>query len=449
LEIDTLDKLARDLETGRTTAEALTEASLDRIRDPSLEGRRAFISVDEQGARSAARHIDELRRRNAHPSPFAGIPISVKDLFDLAGQRTTSGSVVLKDAPPARVDAPAIARLRAKGFVVLGRTNMTEFAYSGVGLNPHYGTPLSPFDRKSRRIPGGSSSGAAVSVADGICPLGIGTDTGGSCRIPASFCGVVGYKPSTGRIPKDGVYPLSDTLDSVGSMGRSVRCVATADAVMAGDGEDEIPERPPARISLGFPKSYETSETESEVARTFARAIAALGRGGISILDVEFPSIEEISAINTRGGITAVEAYSHHKQLIAEKGERYDPRVCRRIANGAGIPAHEYVSTLRERAMMIRRVKALLDGLDGLILPTTPNIPPPISALERDEDYLRINFFSLRNTFVGNFLDMCAISLPVHDRGEAPVGLMIMAPWGADANLFATALAVEKVLAGE
>jgi aspartyl-tRNA(Asn)/glutamyl-tRNA(Gln) amidotransferase subunit A len=444
--MDTLDKLARDLEAGRTSAAALLDLALARIRDPALEGARAFISVDEEGARLAARHMDELRRRNAHPSPFAGIPISVKDLFDIAGQVTTAGSVVLKENPPAKTDAPAIARLRAKGFVVTGRTNMTEFAYSGVGLNPHYGTPLSPFDRKRQRIPGGSSSGAAVSVADGLSALGIGTDTGGSCRIPASFCGVVGYKPSTGRVPTEGAYPLSFTLDSIGSMGRSVRCVAVADAIMADDWDGGIPQRQ-SRIRLGFPKSYEQSETESIVAKTFERALSKLGRAGVSILDLEFPSIEEISAINTRGGITAVEAYSHHKQQIAAKGERYDPRVCRRIANGANIPAPEYVSTLRERTVLIRKVNDLLAGLDGLVLPTTPNIPPPISALDKDEDYMRFNFFSLRNTFIGNFLDMCAISLPIHEPGEAPVGLMIMAPWGGDANLFATALAVEKILA--
>lgn len=444
--MDTLDKLARDLEAGRTTAAALLDVALARIRDSSLEGARAFISVDEEGARLTARHMDELRRRNAHPSPFAGIPISVKDLFDIAGQVTTAGSVVLKENPPAKTDAPAIANLRAKGFIVIGRTNMTEFAYSGVGLNPHYGTPLSPFDRKSRRIPGGSSSGAAVSVADGLCALGVGTDTGGSCRIPASFCGLVGYKPSTGRVPTDGAYPLSYTLDSVGSMGRSVRCVAMADAVMAGDWDGRIPERPSSRIRLGFPKSYERSETEGAVATTFQRALSRLGRAGVSISDLEFPSIEEIAAINTRGGITAVEAYSHHKQQIAAKGERYDPRVCRRIVNGANIPAPEYVSTMRERAVLIRKVNDLLAGLDGLVLPTTPNIPPPIAALDKDEDYMRINFFSLRNTFIGSFLDMCAISLPVHEPGAAPVGLMLMAPWGSDTGLFATALAVERAL---
>jgi aspartyl-tRNA(Asn)/glutamyl-tRNA(Gln) amidotransferase subunit A len=256
----------------------------------------------------------------------------------------------------------------------------------------------------------------------------------------------VGYKPSTGRVPKQGVYPLSYTLDSVGSMGRSVQCVATADAIMAEDWDGNIAERPLSRLRFGLPRNYEENETEAEVSRVFERSLAALGRAGASIIKIDFPSIEEISAINTKGGITAVEAYSHHKQLIAARGEQYDPRVCRRIANGANIPAYDYVSTMRERRALIQKVKRLLASLDGVILPTTPNIPPPVAALKEDEDYMRINFLSLRNTFVGNFLDMCAISLPVHEKGEAPVGLMIMAPWGSDADLFASALAVEKAL---
>jgi aspartyl-tRNA(Asn)/glutamyl-tRNA(Gln) amidotransferase subunit A len=390
--------------------------------------------------------MDMLRRRNAQPSRYAGIPISVKDLFDMSGQVTTAGSVVLKDRPPAKADAPAIARLKAQGFIVLGRTNMTEFAYSGVGLNPHHGTPLSPFERERRRIPGGSSSGAAVSLADGMCALAIGTDTGGSCRIPAAFCGVVGYKPSTGRIPTEGAYPLSYTLDSVGSFGKSVRCVATGDAVMAGQGDQPLVERPPSRIRLGVPRSLETLDTEPIVAKTFERAVKRISEAGVAIEAAEFPSIEEIAQINTKGGISAVEAFSHHKELIAAAGDRYDPRVRRRIAHGASIPAHEYVDTLRKRALLIDRVRTMMAGLDAAILPTTPNIPPLISALESDDEYLRLNFLSLRNTFIGNFLDMCAISLPVHRPGEPPVGLMAMAPSGSDGRLFSVALAIEGLL---
>jgi aspartyl-tRNA(Asn)/glutamyl-tRNA(Gln) amidotransferase subunit A len=445
----TLDVLARDLETGRTTAAALVETALARIKDPAGEGARTFLRVDEAGAREAAHYIDGLRRRNARPSRYAGIPISVKDLFDVAGQVTTVGSVVLKDQAPAQADAPAIARLRAKGFIMMGRTNMTEFAYSGVGLNPHYGTPLSPYDRATRRIPGGSSSGAAVSVADGMCALGLGTDTGGSCRIPASFCGVVGYKPSTGRIPTRGVYPLSRTLDSIGSLGRSVRCVALADAIMAEDWDGQIAEAAIDRLKLGIPENLDFGGLEASVAKSFERALKRLRDGGSRIDKIAFPSIDEIAAINSKGGISAVEAFAHHRDLILSKGDLYDQRVRRRILNGSTIQAHEYLEILELRGALIARVKRLLFGLDGLLMPTTPNVPPPVAALERDEEYTRINFLSLRHTFAGNFLDLCAISLPLHERGDAPCGLMIMAPRGSDQSLFAAAAAVEQAIAGQ
>jgi len=444
----TLDALARDLETGRTTAAMLVETALERIKDAAGEGAKTFLRVDEAGAREAAQYVDGLRRRSAQPSRYAGIPISVKDLFDVAGEVTTVGSVVLKDQPPARADAPAVARLKAKGFIVIGRTNMTEFAYSGVGLNPHYGTPVSPYDRKTRRIPGGSSSGAAVSVADEMCALGLGTDTGGSCRIPASFCGVVGYKPSTGRIPTRGVYPLSRTLDSVGSLGRSVRCVALADAIMAEDWDGDVGKTAINRLKFCIPENFDMGGLDASVAKSFERAMKRLRDGGSKIDKIALPSIDEIAAINSKGGISAIEAFTHHRALILSKGELYDPRVGRRILNGSKIPAHEYLEILRLRGELIARVKRLLSGFDGLLMPTTPNVPPPVAALERDEEYTRINFLSLKHTFAGNFLDLCAISLPMHERGDAPCGLMIMAPWGSDQALFAAATAAEQAIAG-
>jgi aspartyl-tRNA(Asn)/glutamyl-tRNA(Gln) amidotransferase subunit A len=280
-----------------------------------------------------------------------------------------------------------------------------------------------------------------------MCALGIGTDTGGSCRIPAAFCGVTGYKPSTGRIPTLGAYPLSYTLDSVGSMTQSVQCAAIADAVMAGDWDGRIDPKPVQKLRLGLAQGF-VEGVEQKVVGNFERALRKLGRAGTSIADVEFPSVEDIASINTKGGISAVEAYSHHKDLLAARGHQYDPRVGRRILNGAAIPAHEYVVILRKRADLVHRVRQLMNGFDGVVLPTTPNIPPPISALDADEDYMRINFLSLRNTFAGNFLDLCAISIPMHEAGDAPCGLMIMAPSGCDQALFATALAIEHVLTG-
>lgn len=442
----TLDALAEDLERGRSTSRSLVEDCLSRIADPAGEGSRTFLKVDAEAVRAAADYMDALRKRGAHPSRFAGIPISAKDLFDLAGDVTTAGSVVLKDASPATADAPSMARLKAKGFVIVGRTNMTEFAYSGVGLNPHYGTPRSPFDRQTGRIPGGSSSGAAVSTADGMCAIGIGTDTGGSCRIPASYCGVVGYKPSVGRIPTTGVYPLSSTLDSIGSLARSVRCAAIADAAMAGDWDGRVGERAAGTLRLGALTTSVLSDLEPIVSRTFQSAIARLSKAGAVVRDVAIPGIDRIPAINASGGISAIEAFAHHRKQITERGDHYDPRVRKRIVSGSTIPAVDYVDILRQRAELVLAAKQTMAGVDALVMPTTPNVPPAISALAEDQDYARLNFLSLRNTVIGNFLNFCSASLPIHGKGEAPVGMMLMAPWGCDQALLGVAAAVEAAL---
>src|ERR1700681_3543937 len=231
----TLASLANDLESGRTSSRKLVDACLARIADPAGEGQRAFIHVDAEAAIEAAEAMDRLREGNAAPSPFAGIPVSVKDLFDIKGQITRAGSRALEDSAPAEKDATVVARLRRAGFIVIGRTNMTEFAYSGMGINPHYGTPKSAWQRNVGHVPGGSSSGAAVSVADGMAHGALGTDTGGSCRIPGAYNGIVGYKPTQRRVPLEGGVPLSFTLDSFGPLARSVGCCAVLDAVLAGE----------------------------------------------------------------------------------------------------------------------------------------------------------------------------------------------------------------------
>src|ERR1700727_789758 len=217
--IPTLTSLAADLESGRTNARKLVDECLDKIADKSGEGGRAFVHVDVEDAIEASRAMDRLREVRAAPSPFAGIPISIKDLFDIKGQVTRAGSRALDDSPPAEADAPVVSRLRRAGFILIGRTNMTEFAYSGIGINPHYGTPKSVWPRAVGNVPGGSSSGAAVSVVDGMAHGALGSDTGGSWRISASFNGIVGFKPTQQRLPRDGGVPLSFTLDSFGPLG--------------------------------------------------------------------------------------------------------------------------------------------------------------------------------------------------------------------------------------
>jgi len=446
--VSVVESLARQLAENHVSARSLVEQALSRAFDPAGEGARAFISIDAEGARETADHVDRLRRRGRAPSPFAGIPISVKDLFDIAGEVTCAGSMILKEAPAATVDALAIARLKSYGFVVLGRTNMTEFAYSGVGLNPHYGTPLCVYDRATGRIPGGSSSGAAISVADGICPVGIGTDTGGSCRIPAAFNGIVGWKPTVGRVPTRGVYPLSATLDSVGPLARTVTDCFIADAIMADEEVASLGAPPPRAMRLGVLRSYVLDDLDPPVARDFERALRRLAESGVRVDDVTFEAVTRFAALNAKGGIGAADAYAHHAPMISAHRQAYDPRVVNRILYGAAITSADLIGIHRARAELMREFHAVAEGFDALILPTTPNVAPPISALAGDDDYIRVNMRSLRNTIIGNFLGVCAISLPMASPGEPPTGLMLMAKGGSDRRLFRVARGVEAVLAG-
>ncbi len=442
----TLAGLAGELREGKTSSRELVEQALAKISDPAGEGARAFIKVDAAGARASADYQDLLRRGGRAPSPFAGIPISVKDLFDLAGEVTTAGSKVLRDAEPAATDAPAIAALKSAGLVVLGRSNMTEFAYSGVGLNPHYGTPRSAFDRKTGRIPGGSSAGAAVSVADGMCALGIGSDTGGSCRIPAAYNGIVGYKPSTGRVSTKGVYPLSPRLDSIGPLGNSVACCAAADALMAGDWPGQIVSREASTLRIGVLKTAVLEGLDSEVASDYERALARLVKSGATLVEFTFDELLELPSLTVKGGILAAEAYAHHRSMIAQRGAEYDPRVRMRLEAASVISAADYLSILKRRDEIIARFNECTQNFSAVAFPTVMIVPPPITALDGDQDYFRFNSMSLRNTSVGNFLDCCALSIPVNEPGAAPVGLMLMGSWGRDQNLFSVGAAVEHVL---
>jgi len=446
--MQTLAALSRQLADHKVTSRELVERSLALIADPAGEGARAFTAVYAEGARAAADFADSQRRRGHQASPLAGIPFSSKDIFDLAGEVTTAGSRVLASDPPATADAVAIKRLKDAGLIVIGRTNMTEFAYSGVGLNPHYGTPRSPFDRATGRIPGGSSSGAAVSVADGMVALGIGTDTGGSCRVPASYCGIVGYKSSHGRVPLTGCNPLSFSFDTIGPLARSVACCATADSLMAGDWDGVVPGRQARGLRLAVLTDFVLDGLAPQVERDFARTLKALEAAGATLTDMSFPELREIPAINAKGGIVAAEALHNHRARMATRGDEYDPRVRFRIEAAQSIAAADYLDYVERRRAMIALFAYRFDGIDAVLLPTTLNTAPAISELADDKDYMRFNAMSLRNTYVGNFLNGCAISLPMQGPGEAPCGLMAMAPWGLDRDLFGVAGALERVLAG-
>jgi aspartyl-tRNA(Asn)/glutamyl-tRNA(Gln) amidotransferase subunit A len=439
-----LAQLAHALASGRTTSEELVEECLACIADSAGEGARTFVQVDSEGAREAARAMDALRRAAAEPSPLAGIPVSVKDLFDVRGQTTRAGSRVLQ-GPPAARDAEAVARWRRGGLVVIGRTTMTEFAFSGLGLNPHYGTPASPWQRERRRIPGGSSSGAAVSVADRMAHGALGTDTGGSCRIPAALCSVVGFKPTLARTPREGIVPLSTTLDTVGVIARTVGCCALLDALLRGAHPD-VP-RPLARPPrLASPRNYFFGSVDDAVGHAFGRAVRRLRDAGAQIVECTIPELDRITELNARGGIVAAESFAWHRGLMTEHADDYDPRVLVRILRGAELTASDLIDLHACRRELIEGVRERLEGFDGLVCPTVPMIAPPVDALDDDDEYSRVNLLMLRNPTVVNVLDGCALSIPMHDDGEPPAGLMVASVAGDDTRLLRVGAWIEGAL---
>jgi aspartyl-tRNA(Asn)/glutamyl-tRNA(Gln) amidotransferase subunit A len=442
----TLAQLAEQLSQGETSSRKLVEQSLERIADSMGEGARTFISVDAEAARLSADYQDQMRKAGRAASRYAGIPFSVKDLFDVVGQVTTAGSLVLRDEPAAQSDAPAIAALKGYGLVPIGRTNMTEFAYSGLGLNPHYGTPRSVFERKVGRAPGGSSSGAAIAVADGMCALSIGSDTGGSCRIPAAYNGVFGYKPSASRISKKGAYPLSSSFDSIGSFGHSVACCATADAIMAGDWDGEIASGPSRPLRIGVLKTVVQDSLDPEVAGDFERSVSKFKAAGLLVEDVHFDGLNALPQMFKRGGIAGAEAYAFHSNQLVQAADQYDPRVAGRIQSAAQTTAADYIKLLHLREQLIGEFKRLASGYDAIVMPTVANIAPILSDLQSEEAYTKLNGLALRNTYIANIVDGCAISLPMHEVGMAPTGLMLMAPWGADQSLFSAANSISSFI---
>jgi aspartyl-tRNA(Asn)/glutamyl-tRNA(Gln) amidotransferase subunit A len=442
----TLRQIAARLEAGEP-GRALIDQCLDRIKDPSGEGGRTFLKVYGEAACTTAEAYDALRRRGATPSMFAGIPISIKDLFDVAGDVTTAGSMALRQAPPAPHDAAAVARLRGAGFIPIGRTNMTEFAFSGLGINPHYDTPRNPYDRKTGRIPGGSSSGAVVSVTDGMAAAGLGADTGGSCRIPAALCGTVGFKPTASRIPTAGTMPLSQTLDSIGTMAPSVACCALLDAVLAGEPPRDLQEFPLDGLRLAVPQTLVLDAMDADVSRAFSAALTALSAAGARIVEIPLRELSEVAQVNAKGGFAAAEGYAVHRPLIKVKGASYDPFVLARLERGKEQDAADYIELMWAREEMISRLAAITAPYDALVMPTCPIIAPALRDLAAPEAARSANFLLLRNTGLANFFDRCSVSIPCHRAGEAPVGLMLVGENGADRRLLAIAAAVEKKVA--
>ena len=441
--MQTLRALAGGLSRGTITSRHLVEACLERIAAPDGEGSRTFIAVHAASARLTADWVDAMRAAGAALPPWAGIPLSVKDVFDEAGCVTTAGSAMLADAAPAARDAEVVTRLRAAGFIVIGRTNMTEFAYSAIGSNRLHGTPAGAWDRARRRIPGGSSSGAAISITDGMAHAALGSDSGGSCRIPAALNGIVGWKPTAGRVPLDGANSMTPSLDSIGPLGVSVDCVATLDAILAGEPAAPLPARALAGLRLAIPVPTAPDSPDAPIAAAFAAARDALTRAGVSIVERALPEIDELPAINAKGGFSAAEYHAWHRALIAERADRYDPRILALIRRGEAQSAADYLDLIRQRRALIARVRARVAGFDALLMPTVPIVAPPIDAIADDDaEYARINALLLRNTRLANFFDDCAISLPCQRQGGMPVGLMLHGTGGSDRTLLAIAAAV-------
>jgi len=448
----TVAQLAADLAAGRTTSRKLTEQALARIADPAGEGQRAFLKVYAESALAEADFSDRLRKGGVRRSPVDGLPVSLKDLYDVAGDVTRAGSRIFEKNPPAKEDSAAVARLRAAGAVFVGRTNMVEFAFGTTGINPHYGTPKNPWDRATGRIPGGSSSGAAVAQADGMCVMALGSDTRGSIRIPSALCGVTGFKPTTRRVPREGAFPLSYTLDSVGPLANSVACCATYDAILAGEAPEPLPALPAKGLRFLVPKTEVREGLDPEVAQGFSSAIERLGRAGALITEKPVPAFDRQAEYFKGGGFAGAEAYAIHRKNADRLGE-YDPRVAKRVLLAKDLNAADYVDFMLLRTAFQREVEAALAPFDAFLLPTTPCIAPPIAEVNAtDESYFRWNMRILRIVGLVNFLDGCAASLPCHARAhlptEAPVGLMVCGPAMSDRRILAVAAAVEQILAG-
>lgn len=397
--------------------------------------------------------FDEARATSCTPNtldkPLAGLAVSIKDLFDVAGQITSAGSLACQNTSSALCDSPAVARLRHAGGAMMGRTNMVEFAFSGVGVNPHFGTPANVFSTKTPLIPGGSSSGAAISVATGAAFIGLGTDTGGSIRIPAALNGIVGFKNTARLVPTQGITPLSSTLDTVCALTRSVPDAILAHEILAGRVVERSP-RPLSAYRLGVPTTLMLSDLDPTVARAWQRTLTLLRQSGAHITELALAELDELPQLQVNANFAAAESYAWHQQLLTQKAHLYDPRVASRIQRGATISACDYIKLQGERQLWIMKMNSAMQGFDAFLSPTVPMVAPAIAAVapgtERDEDFFQTNTLLLRNTSAINMLDGCAVSLPCQTPDELPVGLMVWAGAMRDDMVLNIALQIEQLL---
>jgi aspartyl-tRNA(Asn)/glutamyl-tRNA(Gln) amidotransferase subunit A len=431
--------------TTGSSSERLTTA-LARIDDPAGEGARACLTVYRDQAKAAAEAADARAKAGISLGPLDGTIVSLKDLFDVAGEVTRAGSRVLADeGKPAERDAPIVQRLRAAGAVIVAKTNMSEFAFTGIGVNPHFGTPGNPADRA--RVPGGSSSGAAVAVADGMCEIAIGTDTGGSVRVPAALCGITGFKPSRQRVPTAGAFPLSGSLDSIGPLARTIADCANADAIMAGEMPWPLEPAPLNGLRIGVAQGAPVENLDDTVGKRFPAALDRLEKAGARLSHEVLPLIGDMTQVLSRTSVLVAEAYAVHRDRLARRAADIDPIIVGRTERGRDILSADYIDTLQTRAAMVRAMDARLADLDILAMPTTPIVAPRLDEVAEPKAFMARNAMLLRNTTIVNFFDCCAVSLPLPREGGLPVGLMLVARNGQDRRLLRIAAAVERLFA--
>jgi aspartyl-tRNA(Asn)/glutamyl-tRNA(Gln) amidotransferase subunit A len=444
----TAGEIAFAYRTGAASPIEITEYLLDRIAQAKDDN--VFLAVTTERARSEARRAHARYEAGRPLSALDGVPIAWKDNFDIAGTPTTAASLLFKDAAPKQSDVPCAANAAAAGMVCLGKLNMTEFAYSVLGLNPHYGTPVNPHDRVVHRSPGGSSSGCGAAVAAGLVPYGIGSDTGGSVRVPASFNGVVGFKTSEGRIDKSGVFALSRTLDTVGPLARSVTDCILIDTVLRGRiALDEVRRADLHALRIIAPTNVVLDDVETAVRDNYERTLEALERAGATVERRPVDTLEEVVEVTARyGTLTAAEAYNEYRDIIdSDAAKKVDRRVVSRILAGKRMSASDLLSIQWERQRLIAKLRAQLgDGL--LAMPTTPLTAPPIAPLESDDDtFYAVNLRTLRNTVLGNILDLCGLALPNgRDAAGLPTSILFSGCHGAEAALLGYGLEIERVI---
>ncbi len=446
-EMPDLTEARASVQSGRCTARQLMEVSLASADLP--ENRHTFVRRFDAMARATAEGVDRAFAAGAPLPPLAGLAVSIKDLFDVAGACTTAGSKVLAGATVADDDAPAVVRLRAAGAALTGHTNMSEFAYSGVGLNPHHGTPGNPATLPldpTPRIPGGSTSGGAVSVATGAAWAALGSDTGGSIRIPAALQGLVGFKNTQRLTPLEGAVPLSYTLDTSCAVTRSVRDAVLLHEILSAR-RVALRHRPLTALRLAVPRTMMLDDLEPAVARMFERSISALSAAGALIEDIDLEPIKHLAPLQANGGFAAAESWSWHRHRLGALEADYDPRVAQRIRRGAAISAADHIDLHLARRDWISRVQATLDGYDAMLSPTVPMVAPPIAPLvDDDAAFFATNGRLLRNPAVVNFLDGCALSLPCQLPDEMPAGLMVWAGALCDDTVLDVSMAIEAEL---